>query len=105
MGQFSGNASPYPVSPSAQYVITTASGTTTAKAGPGIYYGGSVITAGAASTYQILDGTTAITGTGTNQSAGLVTSPLPNGIGVICQTSVVIVQQGTGVSTTAWLFA
>ena len=93
----------YPIGQGAAYSITTASGTNTLKAGPGIYYGASVVTAGTASTFSVSDGTTLLT-TATNQSAGLVTSPFPSGVGVVFNTSLVVVTAGIAVSTTAFLF-
>jgi hypothetical protein len=92
---------PYPVQPSAAYGTLSTAGTTTVDASPGVFYGLNVLTAGAASTIQVLDGTTALTGTLTNQAAGAVATGLPSGIGVRYLTSLVVITAGTGVSTTA----
>lgn len=93
------------VTPAATYLITTTAGTSTAKPGPGIYYGSTVLTAGTNSTMGVFDGTTGIIPTSTNTAVGAVTVGLPAGVGAACATSVVIVATGTAVATTAHWFA
>jgi len=92
---------PYPIQQSVSYALLTAAGTSTIDPGPGVFYGVNVITAGAASTIQVLDGTNALTGTLTNQVAGVVASGLPSGVGVRYLTSLVVIAAGTAVSTAA----
>jgi hypothetical protein len=91
---------PYPTAYSGSFTtLAIAAGTTTVDPGPGIFMGASVVTAGAASTIQFLDGTSAFTPVTTNQAAGAVGLGIPTGIGVRYLTSLVLITAGTAVST------
>jgi hypothetical protein len=92
---------PYPMQQSVAYNLLTTAGTTTVDPGPGVFYGVNVITPGTASTIQVLDGTNALTGTLTDQSAGALAAGIPSGVGVRYLTSLVVITAGTAVSTAA----
>lgn len=96
-----GAETPYPIQQSVSYTLLTASGTNTVDPGPGVFYGVNVLTAGTASTIQILDGTNAITGTLTDTAVGSLAAGIPSGIGVRYLTSLVVITAGTAVSTAA----
>jgi hypothetical protein len=88
----------------ANYVITTASGTTTAKATSGIYYGSTVVTAGTNSTMAVLDGAAQFVPTTTNTAVGGVSLGVP-AAGARTVNNILIVSTGTAVSTTAHFYA
>jgi hypothetical protein len=97
-------AFPYPIQQYTGSVNITTAGTTTCKATAGAVYGCSVLTAGTASTIQILDGTRALTPVVTNTAVGSVSMGIPTGIAAACATSVIVITAGTAVSTSVVWF-